>query len=159
MLKIIDVCDTVYETKRTRQLLETTLLTRYKNYNAVKNYIAMMYSTLNLQRVDSTRNIGEKLGIGKSIVARIMLQLEDDGWIEKVEGKHSWQNYYIVRVSKEECFWFRNFHTLSSFKKKKLLKILTTCGAEELEQLMKKYIGAGQYRDVEKSKRWGSEWG
>lgn len=160
MLKIIDVREVLLDTKRTKQLLERTLLSRYHNYNLVKNHIAMIYSTLGIREVESTRKIAEMLGIGKSIVARVLLQLEEDGWIEKVEDPdYSWKNYYIVKVSKEECFWFRNFFPLSSFKKRKLLKNLMTCGADNLEEIMKNEFGAGQYKDLEKSRRWGSEWG
>ena len=94
--------------------LTTALQTRYSNYNSIKNYISGIYSTMNISRVESSRHISQFLNISKSITARVLIQLEEDGFISKVRtGTHPRHNWYIVRATKQECFLFRNYYPLS----------------------------------------------
>lgn len=143
MLEIIEI--TAIE-----QSLTISLKTRYHNYNSIKNHIASLYSTMGIQRVESTRNISQFLGIPKSIVARVLMQLEEDGFISKVRaGTHPRNIWYVVRLSKQECFLYRNYFSLSPFKKKKFLKNLETCGAKSVHEIVKMFFGMGAdyYRD------------
>lgn len=137
MLEIIEIT-------KIEQSLTVSLKTRYHNYNSIKNHIASLYSTMNIQRVEPTRHISQFLNIPKSIVSRVLLQLEEDKFISKVSmGSHPKHNWYIVAVSKQECFLFRNFISLSRFKKKKFLMNLQTIGAKSIDDIVKINFGMG----------------
>jgi DNA-binding MarR family transcriptional regulator len=99
---------------------------------------------MGISRVESTRHISQFLRISKSIVARVLIQLEEDGFISKVRaGKHPRQQYYVVAASKQECFSYRCYFGLSPFKRKKFLQELRTCGAKSLVEITKSFLNRG----------------
>lgn len=149
MLEIIEECDILPQIQRTEQSLSLALLTRNVNYNAVKNYIAMDYSTMDFRVIESSRRIAERLRIGKSIVARVFLKLEEDGFLKRESwGNHPRQVRYVVAASKQECFLYRNFYSLSPYRRKKFFKNLETCGAKNLDQIVQKFFGRGYENQV-----------
>ena len=121
--------------------LTVSLKTRYLNYNAIKNHIASNYTTLNLSRLESTRELSRLLNINKSSVSRVLIQLEDDNFITKVsEGNHPSQQFYTIRATKIMCWLYRNYYPLSRYKKRKFLRNLTTCGTTSLNKIIKKTL-------------------
>lgn len=124
--------------------LNIAFQTRYHNYNSIKNHISGLYSTMSIQRVESSRQISRFLDIPKSITARVLLQLADDGFINKVRtGTHPKHNYYIVKATKQQCFAYRCFYSLSPYRRKKFLENLRTCGAKSLDEITKLYLNRG----------------
>ena len=140
MLEIVNI----QEVEAIEDELNIAFQTRYHNYNSIKNHICGLYSTMGIQRVESTRQISRFLSIPKSITARVILQLEEDGFISKVrEGTHPRQQYYIVRATKQQCFAYRCFYSLSPYRRKKFLENLRTCGAKSLDEITKLFLNRG----------------
>ena len=94
-------------------------VTRRRNYDQLKYYLANQILIFHETRVPSTRELALSLGINKSSISRALLQLcEDDQWIEKIDRGSARNSYYIIIATFEQCLQYKNYYTLPARKKR-----------------------------------------
>ena len=109
-------------------------VTRRKNYDKVKYYLANQILIFHETRVPSTRELSLSLDINKSSISRALLQLcEDDHWIEKIDRGSARNSYYIIIATFEQCLQYENYYTLPERKKRQFKKMYLKASQNEKE--------------------------
>ena len=104
--------------------LGNVTVTRRKNYDRVKYYIANQILIFKDSRLPSVRELADSLDINKSSVSRALLQLcEEDNWLEKIDRGSSRNSYYKIIANPEQCEQYKNYYLLPTRKKRKFSKM------------------------------------
>jgi len=107
-------------------------VTRRKNYDRVKHYIANQILLFNDYRVPPTRELAEDLQISNSSVSRVLLQLcEEDNWLEKIDRGSPRNSYYKIIANWDQCEQYKNYYLLPDRKKRKFKKMCKQVGQKQ----------------------------
>jgi DNA-binding transcriptional MocR family regulator len=73
---------------------------RRYNYIKIKLYLTEL-AINNIKKVPSVRDIQQDIKVGKSSVSRTLIELSEEGWVNKINGSCPRQEYYTINVSRE----------------------------------------------------------
>ncbi len=100
---------------------------RSKSYNSLKHYICKIILLADAEQdliVPSSRELARVTGYSKTVVAKHLLTLQEEQWIDKKSwGDRPIQQFYVASASRERANKFNDFYILRPSKKAKILKL------------------------------------
>jgi DNA-binding transcriptional MocR family regulator len=105
---------------------------RRYNYIKLKLYLTELVIN-NINKVPPSRDIQYDIKVGKSSVSRTLIELSEEGWVNKVNGDSPRQEYYTINIDREYAnnfnrAWLDLYHL--SKKSKRFAKLLSHVGRQ-----------------------------